>query len=91
MRKVLYYNPMIKDTNYHYKYIGRKGNGETWKIRSVLPRRRLIHGSFIPIMKIVNASGIEEMLRKHHTGNESMQITTMAVSKVVRTLPAGSL
>ncbi len=47
--RVLYYNPKIKNTSYHCRYVGRKDNGETRKIRSILPRRSLIHGPFIPI------------------------------------------
>ncbi len=58
------YNPMINNISYHYKYIGRKDNGETRKVRSVLPRRSLVHGPFIPIAFIINAFGIEEMLKK---------------------------
>jgi len=69
----------------------KKENGETRKVRIILPRRSLIHGPFIPIMGIVNAFGIEEMLKKHLTEYESMQIIAMAVSKVVRPLPASSL
>ena len=89
--RVPYYNPKIQNTSYHYRYVGRKDNGETRKVRSVLPRRSLIHGPFIPIMGIVNAFGIEETLRKHLTENESMQLIAMAVSKVVRPLPVSSL
>ena len=89
--RVPYYNPKIRNTSYHYRYVGRREDGETRKVRSILPRRSLIHGPFIPIMKIVNAFGIEEMLKKHLTENESMQIIAMAVSKVVRPLPASSL
>ncbi len=89
--RVPYYNPRIKNTSYHYRYVGKKENGETRKVRSILPRRSLIHGPFIPILDIVNAFGIEEMLKKHLTENESMQIIAMAVSKVVRPLPASSL
>ena len=89
--RVPYYNPKIRNTSYHYRYVGRKDNGGTRKVRSVLPRRSLIHGPFMPIMGIVNAFGIEEMLRKHLTENESMQLIAMAVSKVVRPLPASSL
>ena len=89
--RVPYYNPKIRNTSYHYRYVGRKDNGNTRKIRRILPRRSLIHGPFIPIMKIVNAFGIEEMLKKHLTESESMQIIAMAVSKVVRPLPASSL
>ena len=60
-----YYNPKIKNTSYHYRYIGRKDDGETRKIRSVLPRRSLIHGPFIPIMKIVKDIGIALLYKVH--------------------------
>ncbi len=63
--RVPYYNPRIRNTSYHYRYVGRKDNGGIRKIRSALPRRSLIHGTFIPIMKIVNDMGIEDMLEKH--------------------------
>lgn len=59
--------------------MGREYYGITRKVRSILPRRSLIHGTFIPIMKIVNAFGIEEMLKKHLTESESMQIITVVV------------
>ncbi|MCL4345180.1 MAG: hypothetical protein M1496_02310 [Candidatus Thermoplasmatota archaeon] len=42
-------------------------------------------------MDIVNAFGIEEIHKKNLTENESMQTISMAVSKVVRPLPASSL
>lgn len=53
-----YYNPRIKNTCYHYRYIGKKKGGETKKVRSILPRRILLHGPLIPLMGIVNAIGI---------------------------------
>ena len=86
-----YYNPKIKNTSYHYRYVGRKDHGETRKIRSVLPRGSLIHGPFIPIMKIVRNMGIEEMLKKHLTETESREIIAIAVSKIVRSLPLASI
>ena len=60
--RVPYYNPKIRNTSYHYRYVGRKDNGEIRRIRSFLLRRSLIRGSFIPIMKIVNDIGIVDML-----------------------------
>ena len=51
--RIPYYNPKIRNTSYHYRYVGRKDDGRVRKIRSVLPKRSLIHGPFIPIMKIV--------------------------------------
>ena len=89
--RIPYYNPKIRNTSYHYRYIGRKDNGETRKIRSVLPRRSLIHGPFIPIMNIVRDIGIEEMLKRHLTETESKEIIAIAVSKIVRPLPLASI
>ena len=80
--RVPYYNPKIRNTSYHYRYIGRKDNGETRKNRSVLPRRNLIHGPFIPIMKIVNDLGIADMLERYLTESESKEIIAIAVSKI---------
>lgn len=42
--RIPYYNPIIRNTSYHYSYVGRKDNRKTRKIRSVLPGRSLIHG-----------------------------------------------
>ena len=42
-------------------------------------------------MDIVNAFGIEEMLKKHLTEAESKEITAIAVSKTVRPLPLSSI
>jgi transposase len=89
--RVPYYNPGIRNTSYHYRYVGRKDNGETRKIRSALPRRSLIHGPFIPIMKIVNDMGIVDMLEKHLTETESREIIAIAVSKIIRPLPLASI
>lgn len=58
--RVPYHNSKIKNTSYHYRYVGRKDNGGTRKVRNVLPRRSLIHGPFIPIMSIVNAFRIAD-------------------------------
>ena len=55
--RIPYYNPKIRNTSYHYRYVGRKDDGGIRKIRSVLPMRSLIHGPFIPIMKIVKEMG----------------------------------
>ena len=85
------HNPKIRNTSYHYRHVGGKDNGDTKKIRSIRPRRSLIHDPFIPIMKIVRDIGIEEMLEKHITETESRQIDSMAVSKIVRPLPLASI
>ena len=55
--RIPYYNLKMRNTSYHYRYVGRKDNGGIRKIRSVLPMRNLIHGPFIPIMKIVREMG----------------------------------
>ena len=89
--RVPYYNPKIKNTSYHYRYVGRKDNGGIRKIRSALPIRSLIHGPFIPIMKIVNDIGIVDMLERHLTDMESREIIAIAVSKIVRPLPLASV
>ncbi len=89
--RVPYYNPKIRNTSYHYRYVGRKDNGEIRRIRSFLLRRSLIRGSFIPIMKVVKEMGIEEMLKKHLTETESREIIAVAVSKIVRPLPLASI
>ena len=57
--RIPYYNPRIRNTSYHYRYVGTKDDGGIRKIRSVLPRRSLIHGPFIPIMKALREMGIE--------------------------------
>lgn len=80
-----YYNPGIRNTSYHYRYIGTSQNGETRIVRSI------IHGPFTPLTVITKAFGIEEMLNKHLTEYESMQVIAMAISKIVRLLPISSL
>ena len=52
----------------------KRDNGEIKKIRIALPRMGLIHAPFIPfvpIMKIVGETGIEEMLKKALSKTES--------------------
>jgi hypothetical protein len=41
--RIPYYNPKIRNTSYHYRYMGRKDDGGIRKIRSVLTKRSLIH------------------------------------------------
>ena len=89
--RIPYYNPKIRDTIYHYRYAGRKDDGGIRKIRSVLPRRSVINGPFIPIMEIVRDTGIEEMLKRHLTESESREIIAIAESKIVRPLPLASI
>ena len=86
-----YYDRTLKNTKYHYKYVGREVNGEARKIRSVLPRRSLICGPFIPIMRIVRDLGIEDILKLHLTEPETWHILALAISKVVRPLPQASI
>ena len=46
---------------------------------------------YTAIMKIVNDIGIVDMLKKHLTETESMEIIAIAVSKIVRPLPLSSI
>jgi hypothetical protein len=89
--RVPYYNSKIQNTSYHYIYLGKKNNEEIKKVRSILPRRSLIHGPFIPLMKIVDALGIDDILKKHLTVSETDQVIAIAVSKIVRPLPLSSI
>jgi hypothetical protein len=61
--RVSYYNPKIRNTSYHYRYVGKKDSVETRKIRIILPRRSPIHYPFVPIMKIVGDTGIYDILK----------------------------
>lgn len=42
-------------------------------------------------MKIVDALGIDDILKKHLTGSETDQVIAIATSKIVRTLPLSSI
>ena len=86
-----YYDPVIKNTKYHYKYAGKEDKGEVRKVRSVLPRRSLVYGPFIPLLAIVNQIGLPGMLESYLTKEESRKILAMAISKVVRPLPMSSI
>ena len=86
-----YYNPRIKNTSYHYRYVGKKDGSEIRKVRSILSRRSLIRGQFIPLLSVINVTGIEDMLKKHLTEKEAMEIIAIAISKIVRPLPVSSL
>ena len=61
------------------------------KIRIILPKRSLIPGPFVPIMKIVGDTGIYDILKKHLTDEESKEIIAIATSKIVRPLPVSSV
>ncbi len=86
-----YYDSKLKNTKYHYKYVGKEINGETKRIRSILPRRSLIYGPFIPIMKIIESYGLIEMLKHYLTEDETNRVLALAVSKIVRPLPQKSI
>ena len=88
--RVPYYDPRIQNISYHYRYVGKRDNGETRKIRGILLKRSLIHGPLVPIMKIVGDTGIYEILKKYLTDEESKEIIAIAVSKIVRPLPVSS-
>ena len=89
--RIPYYDPVIRNTKYHYKYTGKEDKGEVKKVRSVLPRRSLIYGPFIPIMDIVKQLNIQDMLKSYLTDGESQKIMALAISKVVRPLPMSSI
>ncbi len=57
-----YYDSRIKNTEYHYKYIGTEIKGRAKRTGSVLPRRSLIYIPFIPLLKITDSIGLMEML-----------------------------
>ena len=42
--KIPNYNPKMRNTSYHYRYMGRKDDDGVRKIRNDLPKRSLIHG-----------------------------------------------
>jgi len=66
---------MLKNTNYHYKYIGKKYHEKIRKVEECSFQKGLIHGPFILLNSIIKEIHIEEMLREHLTEYESMQIT----------------
>ena len=86
-----YYDKTIKNTKYHYKYIGTEINGKTKRIRSTLPRRSLIYGPFIPLLKITESIGLMEMLHRYLTEDECNRVIALAISKIVRPLPQNSI
>jgi len=86
-----YYDPAIRNTKYHYKYVGRETGGEVKKVRSVLPRRSLIYGPFIPVLSIVESFGMKDILNRYLTHEETQRILALAISKVVRPLPMSSI
>ncbi|MGC8645293.1 MAG: hypothetical protein ACP5UO_03375, partial [Thermoplasmata archaeon] len=86
-----YYDKGIRNTKYHYRYIGTEINGEIKKIRSILPRRSLIYGPFIPLLRITESIGIKEMLKAYLTEDECNRVIALAISKIVRPLPQNSI
>ncbi len=86
-----YYDSKIRNTKYHYRYIGTEINGEIKKIRSILPRRSLIYGPFIPLLKITESIGLKEMLQRYLTEDECNRVIALAISKIVRPLPQNSI
>ena len=89
--RTLYFDRILKNTKYHYKYVGKEVDGVPKGVRSVLPRRSLVSGPFIPIMRIVRDMGIEDILKLHLTEPETWHILALAISKVVRPLPQASI
>ncbi|OWP56688.1 MAG: hypothetical protein B2I17_04630 [Thermoplasmatales archaeon B_DKE] len=79
-----YYDPTIKNTKYHYKYVGRETGGEVKKVRSFFLRRSLIYGPFIPLLTVVESLGMNDILNRHLTGEETQKLLALAISKVVR-------
>ena len=90
-KRTPYYDSKIKNTKYHYRYIGTEINGRTKRIRSILPRRSLIYGPFIPLLKITESIGLMEMLQRYLTEDECNRVIALAISKIVRPLPQNSI
>ena len=65
--RTLYFDRTLKNTKYHYKYVGKEVGGVPRRVRSELPRRSLVSGPFIPIMRVVSDMGIEAILKLHLT------------------------
>ena len=85
-----YYDPSTKNTKYHYKYVGKDVDGKVSRVRSILPRESIIYGPFIPMMDIVSAYSLDEMLMKYVTESECNAILSLSIAKVVRPLPIRS-
>jgi transposase len=86
-----YYDSKTKNTKYHYRYAGKETGGEVKKVRSLLPRRSLIYGPFIPLLSMVREIGMLEMLQEHLSREDAQKILAIAISKVVRPLPMRSI
>lgn len=86
-----YYDRTLKNTKYRYRYLGKEIDGETRRIRSILPRRSLIYGPFIPLMGIADGIGLMDMLKAYLTEDESNRVLALAISKIVRPLPQNSI
>ncbi|MGC8725540.1 MAG: IS1634 family transposase, partial [Thermoplasmata archaeon] len=66
-----YYDPVIKNTKYHYKYIGKMIDGKISKVRSTLPKASYIYGPFIPLLKIVKDLQLDQILNKFLSKEET--------------------
>ena len=86
-----HYDPIIKNTKYRYRYIGKYVDGKITTVRSVLPRASIVYGPFIPMLDIVKECGIKRLLDKYLTEDESNAILSLAIAKVVRPLPLRSI
>ena len=86
-----YYDRTLKNTKYHYKYVGKEVDGVPRRVRSDLPRRSLVSGPFIPIMRVVSDMRIEDILKLHLTEPEARHELALVISKVVRPLPQASI
>jgi len=82
-----YYDPALKNTKYHYKYIGKMVDGKISKVRSTLPKASYIYGPFIPLLKIVKDLQIDTILEKFLNKQETELVLSIAMAKVVRALP----
>ena len=89
--RTLYFDRTLKNTKYHYKYVGKEVDGVPRMVRGDLPRRSLVSGPFVPIMRVVSDMGIEDILKLHLTEPEARHVLALARSKVVRPLPQLSI
>ncbi|MGC8563034.1 MAG: hypothetical protein ACP5NO_07595 [Thermoplasmata archaeon] len=86
-----YYDPVIRNTKYRYRYIGKYVDGKVTMVRSVLPRASIVYGPFIPMLDIVKECGMKRLLDKYLTEDESNAVLSLAIAKVVRPLPLRSI
>ena len=86
-----YYDPSIKNTKYHYSYVGKEDNEEVKRVRSTLPKRSLIYGPFIPLLLIIQELGLQDILMAHLTPDETNRVMALSICKIVRPLPMSSI